>query len=128
MIVTRIIAILLLTLYSALAAGVTIQHHTCGSTTEADLSPLPLEDPCGCDPWESSADRCCTVEIMTFQLADEQALSSPPAFPSVSSMPVLYASADVSMLTNEQSASHSFTDTSPARSVPTTILCCTFLI
>ncbi len=126
--VMRIFSIALLAVYVALAAGVTVQHHTCGSTTTADLSPLPLEDPCGCDPWELPATRCCTVEVKTFQLQDEQSVTAIVTAPTVNVLPVLHTTAVSPIIDAIPLTQQFFCDTSPGRSVPATILNCTFLI
>lgn len=123
----RFLSILLLALYVVLSAGVTIQYHTCGGTTAVDLSPVPLEDPCGCDDTELPSERCCTVEIKAFQIHDDQSTPAVVSFPTLDAMTLQYFSADAPLYTSSFT-SHFFVDTSPPRAVSATILNCTFLI
>jgi hypothetical protein len=125
--VKRFLSILLLALYVALAAGVTIQHHTCGGTTTVDLSPVPLEDPCGCDDTELPSERCCTVEIKAFQLHDDQSVPAVVTFPMLDATPVQYFAIYTPLYTSSFTTPF-FVDTSPPRAVSATILNCAFLI
>lgn len=65
------LTIALLALYVVLSAGVTILLHTCGGETVTMLVTTNAQDPCGCGD-ESPADKCCTTEVTTVKLSDEQ--------------------------------------------------------
>jgi hypothetical protein len=126
-IVKRILSTMLLAVYVALAAGVTVRHHTCGGTTTADLSAVPLKDQCGCGDSVPMSDRCCSIEIKAFQLHDDQTAPAVLTFPALDASPVEYLAADASLYSSSF-FSHIFVDTSPPRAVSATILNCSFLI
>jgi hypothetical protein len=70
----KIVTIVLLFVYLTLSVGLNILVHTCGGESEAILATARVEDPCGCDD-DMSADKCCTTEITTIQLSNEQKAS-----------------------------------------------------
>ncbi|MCK9409285.1 MAG: hypothetical protein WCX28_03270 [Bacteriovoracaceae bacterium] len=67
----KIITILLVFVYLTLSAGLNIIVHTCGGESEMMLATTNVEDPCGCGD-EMAADQCCTTEVTTVKLADDQ--------------------------------------------------------
>ncbi len=124
----RIPSILILLVYVSLAVGVNVLHHTCGGTTDANFAPVTQEDPCGCADVMDQADLCCTVEITSFQLHDEQVA---PAFvnqPMLDAAHIVYPLADEAPVVAAVSESRIPVDTSPPRPVSATILNCSFLI
>jgi hypothetical protein len=106
---------------------VTVLVHTCGGTATADVAPVPQDDPCGCTR-ELPADRCCTVVLKAFQLNPDQQAST--VIPTIDSPTISVFPFDVlnESPVDRPSVSHLYSNISPPRSTPTTILNCTFLI
>jgi hypothetical protein len=69
----KFLTIVLLFVYLTLSVGLNIIVHTCGGDSETILAATTIEDPCGCDDG-MSADKCCTTEVTTVKLNDEQKL------------------------------------------------------
>ena len=67
----KLFTILLVVFYGIFTAGVNVMIHTCGGESEALIATSSFEDPCGCSD-EMPGDRCCTTEITTVQLDEEQ--------------------------------------------------------
>lgn len=70
----KILTIALLFVYLTLSVGLNILVHTCGGESETLLATTRVEDPCGCND-DMSSDKCCTTEITTIQLSNEQKAS-----------------------------------------------------
>jgi hypothetical protein len=126
--VQRILSILILLVYVSLAVGVNVLHHTCGGTTDANFAPVSQEDPCGCADVMDPADRCCTVEIKSFQVHDEQVALALVSQPTLDAAHIVYPLVDDAASVAAVSESRIPVDTSPPRAVSATILNCSFLI
>lgn len=124
----RIFSIAFLVVYLGLTIGVNVLHHTCGGTVDANFAPVSQEDPCGCADVMDPADRCCTVEITTFQLHDEQVAPAVMAQPTLDASHVVYPLLDEQPVPSLALVSHLQVDPPPPRAVPSTILFCSFLI
>lgn len=71
----RFFIIPLLFVYLTMSVGVTIMVHTCGGESEAMVATTSAEDPCGCGDLMPE-ERCCTTELSTVKLSDEQKSAS----------------------------------------------------
>jgi len=69
--VKKILTISLAALYLTLTIGLNIVVHTCGGVSETTVATAAFEDPCGCGD-EAPEDKCCTTELTTVHLDDEQ--------------------------------------------------------
>jgi hypothetical protein len=67
----KIFSIILLSVYSFLTVGMTVMVHTCGGESEATIAVTEAKDPCACGN-EMPVDMCCTTEIKTVKIDDEQ--------------------------------------------------------
>lgn len=67
----KIFTISLMFVYLTLSVGLNIIVHTCGGDSETILAASTVEDPCGCGDMMPE-DRCCTTEVTTVKLNDDQ--------------------------------------------------------
>ena len=67
----KIFIISLMFVYLTLSVGLNIVVHTCGGDSETMLAASTVEDPCGCGDMMPD-DRCCTTEVTTVKLIDDQ--------------------------------------------------------
>lgn len=67
----KITTILLVFVYLTMSVGLNIIVHTCGGDSETILAASTVEDPCGCGDMLPE-DRCCTTEVVTVKLNDDQ--------------------------------------------------------
>jgi hypothetical protein len=67
----KIFIITLMFIYLTLSVGLNIIVHTCGGKSETILAASTVEDPCGCGDMMPD-DRCCTTEVTTVKLNDDQ--------------------------------------------------------
>ncbi|MBP9212134.1 MAG: hypothetical protein KBF97_04985 [Bacteroidetes bacterium] len=72
----NLLIIPLMLVYLTMSVGLTIMLHTCGGETEAMVATTSTEDPCGCGEMMPE-ERCCTTEISTVKLSDEQKSTAP---------------------------------------------------
>ena len=70
----KLFIIVLLFVYVVLSVGLNIIVHTCGDESETLLATTKVEDPCGCGD-EMTDIRCCTTEVTTVKLNDDQKTS-----------------------------------------------------
>jgi hypothetical protein len=116
-----------LAIYLGLAIGVNVLHHSCGGTTDANFAPVTQEDPCGCADLMDPADRCCTVDLATFQLDDGQLASAVAPKVTLEASHVVYPFVDKAPAIEPALVSLTQADSPPPRAVPATILFCSFL-
>jgi hypothetical protein len=126
--VQRSLSIAILAVYLGLTIGVNVLHHTCGGTTDANFAPVSQEDPCGCADVMDPGDRCCTVEMTSFQLHDEQVAPALVSQPTLDASHIVYPLVDETALVASFVGSRITVDTSPPRAVSATVLNCSFLI
>jgi hypothetical protein len=74
----NLLIIPLMLVYLTMSVGLTILIHTCGGESEAMVATTSTEDPCGCGDMMPE-DRCCTTELSTVKLSDEQKSASAPS-------------------------------------------------
>jgi len=94
----NLLIIPLMLVYLTMSVGLTIMLHTCGGETEAMVATTSTEDPCGCGEMMPE-ERCCTTEISTVKLTDEQKSAPVPAEQQWTLLGILAAVPDASMLT-----------------------------
>lgn len=126
--VQRIFSIAFVLVYLGLAVGINVLLHTCGGETDANFAPVTQEDPCGCSDVMDAADRCCTVEVRSFQLQDDQPAPAVVTTPTLDASHILFSPFDVVPDAQRAPGAVCSAESPPPRGIPASILFCSFLI
>ncbi len=120
--------ILMVVVYVILSMGMTIIVHTCGGESKAIIAVDNVKDPCSCGD-EMSTDMCCTTEIKTVKIDDDQLSVVTPDAIKLFVVDILPLES-FSLNTNRYSEFIPcfFSDTSPPLSNDLTVSNCVFLI
>jgi hypothetical protein len=121
------LTIAFLALYVILTTGFQVLVHTCGGETTATATAGKADDPCGCGDMPEQ-DRCCTTQVVTVHLDDDQQIVviALPG-PDFSAAQVLPFTLDAPGYPLAAPAIHVI-DTSPPSYPSPHLLNCTFLI
>jgi len=71
-------SIVMLLVYTVITAGMTIIVHTCGGVSETLIVTASVQDPCADGNEMPMEDMCCTTEIKTVKIDDEQKVIAAP--------------------------------------------------